>query len=82
VLQWYPIVSPIRNGLPIHTVIPRPENSEQEAQLLANKLATLALQLENKQLPPVPDVSFLSWSALQKNYDELLNELKLLKRDN
>jgi glycosyltransferase involved in cell wall biosynthesis len=58
------------------------DNSEQEAQLLADKLATLALQLENNQLPPAPDVSFLSWSALQQNYAELINELELLQRDN
>jgi glycosyltransferase involved in cell wall biosynthesis len=59
-----------------------PENSEREAQQLADKLATLALQLENNLLPPAPDVSFLSWSALQQSYGALINELELLHRDN
>ena len=54
------------------------ENSEQEAQQLADKLATLALQLKNNQLPSAPDVSFLSWSAMQQNYGELVSELELL----
>jgi glycosyltransferase involved in cell wall biosynthesis len=58
----------------------RSENSEQKARQLADKLAALAVQLENNQLPPVPDVSCLSWSALQQNYRDMINELPQLSR--
>lgn len=58
-----------------------PKDSEMEAQQLADKLTTLAIQLENGHLPEVPDVSGLSWSALQDRYRDMISELASSQRE-
>jgi glycosyltransferase involved in cell wall biosynthesis len=57
------------------------EDSEREAQQLADKLTSLAVQLERGQLPLVPDVSHLSWSVLQDRYRKMITELGLIQRE-
>lgn len=57
------------------------EDSEREAQQLADKLTALAVQLKRNQLPAVPDVSNLSWSVLQDPYRKKIAELGLIQRE-
>ncbi len=52
--------------------------NEQEARRLADKLAALAWQLEHNRLPPAPEVSFLSWTALQQKYRDIITRLPQL----
>lgn len=52
------------------------EQSGQEPQQLADKLIALAVLLEKGQLPAVPDVSHLSWSAMQDRYRDMITELR------
>ena len=56
------------------------DDSEQEAHHLADKLTSLAIQFESSQLPVVPDVSYLSWSALQGPYRKAIDELEFNQR--
>ncbi len=51
------------------------DNSDQEAHKLADKLMALVVLHEKDQLPVVPDVSFLSWSALQDCYRGMIAAL-------
>ena len=57
-----------------------PDNSEQEAQQLAAKLHSLAIQLDRGKIPQVPDVSYLSWSVLQDSYRNKIVELGLVQK--
>jgi len=57
-----------------------PEQSEREAQQLANRLTALALQLDRAELPVAPDVSHFSWSALQDRYRGMITELGSLQK--
>ncbi len=53
---------------------------EREAQQLADRLTLLAVQFEQNQLPAVPDLSSLSWSALQGSYREMIANLEIIQR--
>ena len=57
------------------------EESEQEAQQLADKLTGLAVQLEKGQLPAVPDVSNLSWSAMLDRYRDMIAKLGPIQKE-
>lgn len=57
------------------------EESKQEALQLADKLSVLAIQLEEGQLPKVPDVSRLSWSAMQDRYRDMIAELGPVQKE-
>ena len=58
-----------------------PGNSEQEAQQLADKLKLLAIDFAKGQLITAPDVSNLSWSALQASYRERISGLGLIQKE-
>jgi glycosyltransferase involved in cell wall biosynthesis len=58
-----------------------PDDSESEAQQLADKLTSLAIMLETDQLPVIPDISNLSWSVLQGPYRQAIDELGIIEKE-
>lgn len=65
-----------RETIPAHCRYPSfPDDGEQEATVLADRLSQLAAAKQRQQLPPAPDISPLSWRRLAPRYAEIINSL-------